>query len=78
LIKAWLAGVSISRLEKSSLVLTVPTKFTGTWLSRHWADRIVASWLEIGGDKAVNGIRVELPIQKTQPQNKFDRDRESK
>ena len=53
------------------------TKFIGNWLSQHWADRIVASWLEIGGDKAVTQIRF-VRGDENQPQNKFDRDREPK
>jgi hypothetical protein len=76
-VKAWFTGVSIVRVQDSSLVLMARTKFIGNWLLQHWADRIVASWLEIGGDKAVTQIRF-VRGDENQPQNKFDRDRERK
>jgi predicted transcriptional regulator len=76
-VKAWFTGVSIVRVQDSLLVLMARTKFIGNWLSQHWADRIVASWLEIGGDKAVTQIRF-VRGDENQPQNKFDRDREPK
>jgi chromosomal replication initiation ATPase DnaA len=70
-VKAWFARVLINRVENSSLVLMAPTKFIGNWISQHWADRIVASWLEIGGDKAVTHIRIAHSPE-NQLQNKFD------
>jgi DNA-binding MarR family transcriptional regulator len=78
-VKAWFARVSINRVENSSLVLMAPTKFIGDWISQHWADRIVAAWLEIGGDKAIKEICIELSTKKNrvlssdnQPQNNFE------
>jgi hypothetical protein len=76
-VKAWFTGVSIVRVQDSSLVLMARTKFIGNWLLQHWADRIVASWLEIGGDKAVTQIRF-VRGDENQPQNKFAHDLEPK
>jgi DNA-binding MarR family transcriptional regulator len=76
-VKAWFTGVSIVRVQDSLLVLMARTKFIGNWLSQHWADRIVASWLEIGGDKAVTQIRF-VRGDENQPQNKFAHDLEPK
>jgi hypothetical protein len=70
MVKAWFTGVAIHGLENASLVLATPTKFIGNWLTQHWSDRIVASWLEVGGDPAVNAMRFDV-VHKTEPQNKF-------
>jgi chromosomal replication initiator protein len=56
---SWFARAEFDQADKSTVYLSVPTRFLKSWISAHYADRLLALWIAERPDT----VRVEILVR---------------